>query len=375
MLDQYKRWERGRHKPTDPRHRGLLAAIYGTVSDSLFGETRSKIVLPGEPVDDWLIAQAGMDTMEILQRIRRPSINDSTVDALSLKIEQLCCEYPYADPRDLIIRGREWLNKLTQLLRENNLTLDQHRDILHGAGQLALLVGCVEYDINDQTFAEATRSAAMQLGVESGSAHIVGWAHEMTAWFALTRGDYRKAIDAAQAGQASSPNQSVAVQLAAQEAKAWARMGDHRNVTHALERGRQLLERMPYPERPDNHFVVDPDKFDFYAMDCYRIVGENSLAAMHANEVVRKGTRPDGTEISPMRNAEARITLGVVAAREGDLEQAVSHGLNALSSSRQSRPSLTMVGSELDGTLRTRFGSEPETTEYHDAFVSLRRPA
>lgn len=41
----------------------------------------------------------------------------------------------------------------------------------------------------------ATRVAAMQLGVESSSAHIVGWAHEMAAWFALTRGDYGSAIE------------------------------------------------------------------------------------------------------------------------------------------------------------------------------------
>lgn len=215
----------------------------------------------------------------------------------------------------------------------------------------------------------------MQLGMESGSSHIVGWAHEMTAWFALTRGDYRQTIEAAQAGQASSTTQSVAVQLAAQEAKAWSRMGDQRNVLQALERGRQLLERLPYPDRPDNHFVVDPDKFDFYAMDCYRIVGDNNLAAMHAQEIIRRGTAADGSEILPMRNAEARITLGVVAAREGELERAISHGMDALNTSRRSRPSLTMVGSELDRTLRTRFASEPETQEFHDAFTTIRRPA
>jgi hypothetical protein len=34
-----------------------------------------------------------------------------------------------------------------------------------------------------------------------------------------------------------------------------------------------LLESLPYPENLDHHFVVDPGKFDFYAMDCYRLVG------------------------------------------------------------------------------------------------------
>lgn len=43
-----------------------------------------------------------------------------------------------------------------------------------------------------------------------------------------------------------------------------------------------MLESLPYPEDTDHHFVVDPAKFDFYAMDCYRIAGEDRLAEMYA---------------------------------------------------------------------------------------------
>jgi hypothetical protein len=93
-----------------------------------------------------------------------------------------------------------------------------------------------------------------------------------------------------------------------------------------LDKGQRLLEGMPYPKNLDNHFVVDPAKFDFYAMDCYRLVGEDKLARTLAEEVLRAGTDFDGTEGSPMRNAEARVTLGVTAAREVDLEQALVMG-------------------------------------------------
>jgi hypothetical protein len=41
---------------------------------------------------------------------------------------------------------------------------------------------------------------------------------------------------------------------------------------------------------------------------------------------IRAATDFDGTERAPMRSAEARITLGVVAARQGDVEEAVSQG-------------------------------------------------
>ncbi|CAM5465226.1 hypothetical protein GCM10010220_02410 [Streptomyces parvulus] len=60
-----------------------------------------------------------------------------------------------------------------------------------------------------------------------------------------------------------APHHSVAVQRSGQEAKAWARLGDRRQVEVALDKGRRLLEGMPHPDNLDNHFVVDPAKFDF----------------------------------------------------------------------------------------------------------------
>ena len=44
---------------------------------------------------------------------------------------------------------------------------------------------------------------------------------------------------------------------------------------------------MPYPENLDHHFVVDPTKFDFYAMDCYRHLGEDRMAETLADDVIR----------------------------------------------------------------------------------------
>ena len=108
----------------------------------------------------------------------------------------------------------------------------------------------------------------------------------------------------------------------------------------SLDRGRRLLEALPYPDNLDNHFVVDPTKFDFYAMDCYRHLAEDRMASTLATEVIQAGTDFDGTERAPMRLAEARITLGVAAAREGDLEGAIHHGQQALNGQRKSLPSL-----------------------------------
>ena len=290
LLDQWKRWERGRNKP-DEFYRPIIAATIGTVVDSIFAEPRP---VRQRTTDEVLIVRSGMDTHELVQRLRQSSVTDNTLDALGLTVEQLCCDYTSNDPHGLIDTSREWLNRLTRLLDER-LTLTQHRDVLDAAGWLTLLIGCLEYDTGQPRAAEATRAAALSLGTEAGNASVVGWAHEMRAWFALTGGRYREVVAAAQAGQDVASGRSVSVQLLAQEAKAWARMGNQRNVVRALEKGRVLLESLPYPERTDNHFVVDPDKFDFYAMDCYRLIGDDKLAEMHAREVMRKTTNADGT--------------------------------------------------------------------------------
>jgi tetratricopeptide (TPR) repeat protein len=293
-----------------------------------------------------------MDTLELLRRMRVSAVDSSTIDALSITVEQLCCDYSHADARELMNTSKEWLRKITDLLA-NRLTLDQHRDILNNAGMLALLVGCLEYDVGDARSAEATRRMAMELGKESGDPGIVGWAHEMLAWFHLTAGNYRGVIAASEAGALAAPSKSVAVQLYGQQAKAYARMGLAEEVHESLEKGRALLDKLPYPDRPDHHFVVDPDKWDYYAMDTYRIVGSDELAKRNADEVIERSVNSEGVLVAPMRNTEAKLTLGVIAARRGDIEQATTLGIQALHNGRQSRPSLLMVATELAHELDT----------------------
>jgi hypothetical protein len=125
-----------------------------------------------------------------------------------------------------------------------------------------------------------------------------------------------------------------------------------------------MLDGLQRPERNDNHFTVDPDKWEFYAMDAYRLAGDDSLTEEYAHEVLRKGAGPDGSDRSPMRMAEARLTAAVVASHRGDTEEAISLGLAALGNARRSLPSLLMVAGELDAEL---LGVEP----VEDAPVAL----
>src|SRR5262249_19680243 len=132
------------------------------------------------------------------------------------------------------------------------------------------------------------------------------------------------------------------------------------------------LDAQPYPERLDHHFVVDPAKFDFYAMDCYRLLGVDTLATTCADEVIRVGTAPDGTERSPMRISEANSTLGVIAGRDGGIDQAVPYGRQALSGQRKSIPHLLMTSRELGTLINERAPRNPNARDYLDQLRELR---
>jgi tetratricopeptide (TPR) repeat protein len=357
LMRNWKRWESGTATP-DARYQGLIAAAFGTVAPAIWPVTaRTR----GHAED--LAAATGMSTLEVVTRLRASTVDGPTLDAVRITADQLCTDYAHIPALQLLTEGRAWLNRISSLLG-TRLSLAQHREVLVTAGWLALLVGCVECDGGDRSAAEATRQAALSLGAEAGHADIQGWALEMRAWFDLTAGNYAGVIAASDEGIALAPHSGVAVQLAAQKAKAWARMGDRRQVEVALDQGRRILEQLPYPENIDHHFVVDPGKFDYYAMDTYRQVGENSLAKAYADEVIQANTDSDGTTRAPMRIAEARITQGVIAAREGDLEQAVDLGQTALEGERKSLPSLLMVTGELTQILTSQDKAGPGVSGY-----------
>ncbi len=311
-------------------------------------------VPPRRDADNDVLAITGMDTLELVSRLQRSDLDDATLNGLRVMADSLCSEYPFAPADQLLTEGRAWLRRITQF-QGQRLTLKQHREILVQAGWVALLLACVEYDTGNRQAAETTRQAALSLGAEADHAEIQAWAQEIRAWMNLTAGDYHGVIAAAQSGTEMAPIHGVTVQLAAQEAKAWARIGDRRQTEVALDRGRRLLDSMPYPENLDNHFVVDPTKFDFYAMDCYRHLAEDRMAENLADEVIRSATDFDGTERAPMRLAEARVTLGVIAARQGDVEQAIHQGEQRSDRTAQIAALARMVSRDLMRVLKERY--------------------
>ena len=74
-------------------------------------------------------------------------------------------------------------------------------------GWLTALLGCVHYDLGEREEAETARRTAFEMGRQVGHGELMGWAHEMSAWFALVEGRYEDVVSAARMGQAMAGHQ------------------------------------------------------------------------------------------------------------------------------------------------------------------------
>ena len=348
------RWESSQGGPPSLPAQRVLAAVFDVPIDALgFAAPHALDTATDTQVASAETAPA--DALELVTRLTRSDVSPATLGLLARRVSWLCRDYPVRQAPELLGEARGWLDHTLGLL-EGHASLSAHRELLVSAGWLAALVACLHYDTGDRDGAETWREATSTLGSESGHTEITGWAREIAAWMALTSDQPIDALAHAQAGQRIDGTSCVAVQLAAQEARAAAKLGDRAAAEDAMARGRQVLDRLPEPVHPDHHFVVDPAKADFYAVDVYRWLGADDAAESFARGVLEHSVGPDGAIRAPMRRSEALLTLGTVAARRGELDVAVGYGLPALGDPRQCKPSLLLVAADLDTELDTHRG-------------------
>ena len=73
-----------------------------------------------------------------------------------------------------------------------------------------------------------------------------------------------------------------------------------------------------------------------------------------------------------MRTAMSHIDLGIIRARHGDLDEAVHHGLTALSYDRKTEASLLSHAADRDQLLSDRYPDEPLTDDFRQHYLDAR---
>ena len=372
--ERIRRWESGEVRWPSPVYRRALKDVTGLDPAQLGFIPNGQVAVPPARIDaaEAFRSEAELvDTLDLARIVSVSDIGQGTLDTLQEAAELLCRAYPSASAAELRARTKQRLTYVSRLL-QGKLTLAQHRELLVTIGWLALLLGCVHYDLGEREQAEAARQAAYQAGLQAGHGEIIAWSYEMAAWFALTEGRYHDVVDYARAGQQHAGLTNAMIQLVLQQARGQARLGLRREVHASLDHGAKLLEQVPKPEHPENHFVFDHTKWIFYAATCYTWLCDDEPAEEHARELVAYHTQPDGSTNAPMRTAISNIDLGLIRARHGDLDQAVHHGLTAFSYDRKTEASLLSHAVDLDHLLSDRYPDERMAEEFHQRYREAR---
>lgn len=314
--------ERGAIRWPGRTYRQAFAAVL-EASESELGfrpPRRSDDGVPEPYTDDGLLALAA--------RAGVSEVGAAAVEAAEEVAELLARAYANTPPDALLTEVRRRASEVSVLL-DRRTTLAQRRRLLATGGWLALLGATVLVDLGDRAQAAAARAAAASLGRESEHTEICAWALEIATWTALIDQDWQRAARLAAEGEAlAAPGASAVVQLAAQRARAAARLGDGATVRAALARAETGVDRQSGPTPRDHHFFFDRRKLEGYTATSLAWLGDP------AGEQVAREVADRYAHGPARRLATARIDLGLILARDGRADEAAHLALLAADSGR-----------------------------------------
>jgi transcriptional regulator with XRE-family HTH domain len=384
-LDRVKQVEIGTYPPSVD-YMTRWVKVYGELDDELAGlwneveQERAAKRAAAQAPDDLDLARGitvaetdyPLVAIDIARRAGASDLGVGTVEAVLLLVDHLCRAYASTPPDELrrkVVRHLWYVGRLL----ERRLTVDQRRELLVAAGWLALLGACTHFDLHDHVTAEANRIAAFQLGQQTGHQELMARSLETKAWFALTTGDAKSALELVHQGKRlATPATGASVQLAVQEARARARLGDRAEVRRAIDAAARELATLPTPEHPEHHFVFDATKLVCYAASSYAWVGDGELAEEHAREVIAQCEDEASQVRWPRRRASAQIDLGVALVQLNRPDEAAYVGSLAVGS-KWLVPSNQWRAVELDRALTTRFRGVAEVQAFHEQVELMRR--
>lgn len=283
-------------------------------------------ILPGENgLADELAA------IEAARRAGATDVGRAAVERLEKVADSLALAYAKTRPADLLTRTLGYLDYVTSLL-DGRMTLSEHRRLLVTAGWLSLLAATSLTDLGRLDAAGAHLRTAVQLAVESEHDELRAWCIETSAWQALIGGNYREAAALAAGAQSVAPaGSSVMVQSAAQEGRAWARLGARRETLAALAHVESLVSPRTQPEHPEHHFQYDVRKSEAYLATTLSWIGDPAAEGYARTVLQRIESGTDGT-VRPRRAATARLDLALALTAAGRPDEAAGTAQEAIES-------------------------------------------
>lgn len=316
--------------------RTTVSHIEADARSSELAEIRAKADgLRSTPLTGWGATPTGLDdelaAVELARRVAASDVGDETLNRLELAFDDLAMAYPITPPDELLTRVRHHLAYVSTLM-DSRMTLAERRRLTVVGGWLSLLAATVHIDLKQPAAATARLRTAASLAQHAGHDEIRAWCFETEAWRVLTDGDYRHALELSKAAQELAPSgSSVAIQVTAQEGRAWARLRSPRETYSAIERVNRLVSPLVRPEHPEHHYRYDPDKSVAYVATTLAWVGDPA-AEGYAREIIAR-LKP-GNGKWPRRVAAAKLDLALALLVTNRLDEACDVALQAILSGR-----------------------------------------
>ena len=270
-----------------------------------------------------------VESVELLRRIEASELGPGTVEQMQELVERLGVDYfamPPAQFRETVLSWRRYVARLL----DGKLTLGERRDLYAVAGWLSGLVAEASLALGDAAGPHC--ATALSLAQEAGDTRLAGWVRGTQAQIALYVGDPRDAVAFAQAGRLIAPTGSAAlVRSCTQQARASARLGDHRGTQIALDAGEDAWNRLSQP-LARSIYSFGASYLPYCAATAFVWLGDRANAVRSASEAIEA---TNGTGEPPVGRATSRIDMAIALVQDSEVEEASAIGLQALDACTQ----------------------------------------
>jgi len=348
------RWEHGRHLP-GPFYRRLFSEVYAVPEAALFGtrdvnRRQFTVVALGAAVDtivppirrepepsrplrqtlDDTLAATARESIELSRQVEASELGPTTLEHLELTVDRLGRIFLNTPP-EALSEEIGWHRHRAAELLAGRQTLAERRHLYVALGWLTGLLGHLAFDMGHYSTARTHCLTALQLAHEANHRELGAWIRSLQAMIALYSGWFQEAADLAWAGEELAAGGAVGrVQLPVLAARAYSRLGDHRDADAAVHRAEEAFERLSSPARAESVFSVDAARVPFCAGTAYVWLGQPRRAETYSRQALALYDAASGATRWPANQALARCDLAMALLQLGEVEEACQTGSEAL---------------------------------------------
>jgi hypothetical protein len=265
-----RKWETGKHLP-GPRYQLLYARVFGIPRERLFAD------MPPTPASESALMPAS-EIAHFGAWAEATNVGPATLAYYSSAVSRLAHDYHQQPPALLLNRASELARNLFALVQEGHKRLDQLRELYGIAAKLCAFMAWAASDLNKihdaETHARTALALAEQAEIPAAQALALCVRSKIAFW------DHHQPEAAASARQGfeCSPNDTMKVFLALQEADAWQELGDISRALQALRDAERARASIDQPDELGGLFSCGMARQSNYTMTVHLRAADTARA-------------------------------------------------------------------------------------------------